>query len=157
MKGQTTKKTKEEQAEDDSLFGLLANYKTYGTYFQLLIADEKKRLLVMISDNPGKWLKLDPEKYLDYKRVKKIDLGVSRLFVKYLTPEQIVEFFGATLGCKMPESKTTIQNLLPEGGIYIIETTIDAFDEIEVNLKKIINMTPQKKYGVIEHFLSNKA
>ncbi len=153
---QPFKKSKEgKKADDDSLFGLLSSYKSYNTYVSLYRSDKDESILIFITDNPKKWALMTDVKYKEYRPLKRLELGVVRLSVKYIMPEHLIKCMGPMLGMKLPSNRVTIVNNIDNDGYFILETSVKYRDEIVQNIKKIINMTPQKKYEILEKCLAD--
>ena len=142
--------------EDDSLFGLLSSYKTCNTYFRVLISEGKKRIIIQITDNPKKWPALKDEKFNDYTILKRADLGLNKIFINYLSPTHLVDQVGQTLGMKLPEDKVIVANNLDTEGYFSFETSIEYKEVVIQNINKLVNLSPQKKYEILEKSLSGE-
>ncbi len=145
---------KKKESEDDSLFGLLASYKNLYSYMQVLESEEGS-IAILIATNPSSFNELIKTKYQQYKPIRRIKLGVSRLFVKYISPEYIIKFYGPLLGLKIPENKVHIINNI-ENGYFILEVPSYYKDQVIQCIKRIITLSPQKKYEIIEKSLAEK-
>lgn len=154
MKISRSKLNDEKGMKDDSLFGLLLSYKSYVTYFRILISEEKKRLSVQMTDNPKKWSLISEERFEDFYIMRRIKLGLTRLSVKYLTPEHIVRYMGSMLGIKQANRNIEVVNNLDKDGYYILVVPLKMLPQVSQNIKKIINLSPQKKYEIIEKCLA---
>lgn len=146
---------KKEQSDDDSLFGLLYSYKNLFSYIMVLESEDKELLAVIIAKNPAVFDEMLQSRYERYKPVRKIKIGVARLFVKYISPEYIIKYYGPQLGIKIPENAVQIINNL-DSGYFILETPIDFKEQVLQCIKRIANMTPQKKYEIIEKNLADE-
>ena len=152
----SSKKTGEKKP-DDSLFGLLAAYKANNTYFRILINEEKKVVLLSITDNPKYFPAISGnETYEGFRLLKRSEMNLIKHSVKYLSPLHIIEFYGDTLGLKIT-SRTgkIVNNLASDKKIYHLETKLSQCPNIIQTVKKIIHLTPQKKYEIIEKYLAN--
>lgn len=145
---------KKKESEDDSLFGLLASYKNLYSYIQVLESQEDI-IAIIIARNPSSFDELIKTKYQQYKPVRRIKMGVSRLFIKYISPEYIIKFYGPLLGLKIPENKVHIINNL-ENGYFILEVPAHYKEQVVQCIKRIITLTPQKKYEIIEKSLAEQ-
>lgn len=145
---------KKKESEDDSLFGLLASYKNLYSYIQVLESQEDI-IAIIIAKNPSSFDELIKTKYQQYKPVRRIKMGVSRLFIKYISPEYIIKFYGPLLGLKIPENKVHIINNL-ENGYFILEVPAHYKEQVVQCIKRIITLTPQKKYEIIEKSLAEQ-
>ena len=142
--------------EDDSLFGLLSSYKSSNTYFRVLVNESKNSIIVQIAGNPKKWPGLKDEKFNDYIVLKRADLGLNKLFINYLSPIHLIDQIGQTLGMKVPEDKAIVTNHLETEGYFSFETSIEYREELIQNINKLINLSPQKKYEILEKSLSQE-
>lgn len=136
--------------KDDSLFGLLSLYKSYNTYFRVLENPELEEVLIIIVSNPKNWENIsegDIENFTDIRRLK---LGVNKMSLKYLLPEHLIAVLGYFLGMKIPVSNMDTINSLESKGYYIVRTSKKYMPRVISGLKKIINLTPQKKYEILE-------
>lgn len=145
---------KKKESEDDSLFGLLASYKNLYSYM-LVLESEEGSIAVIIAKNPSSFDELIKTKYQQYKPVRRIKMGVPRLFVKYISPEYIIKFYGPLLGLKIPENRVHIINNL-ENGYFILEVSSQYKEQVIQCIKRIITLTPQKKYEIIEKSLADQ-
>ena len=143
-----TKKSKNER--DDSLFGLLSLYKANNTYIKILVSDEEKKVAVFLTNNPGNWENIDMEKYSEYRMLRRLEVGVEKLFLKYICPVHIIKIIGPLLGIKIPADKVDTINNIDEMGYFIMEAPIKYKTKILMGIKKIINLNPHKKYEILE-------
>jgi hypothetical protein len=142
--------------EDDSLYGLLSSYKSSNTYFRVLVNKIQNKIIVQITDNPKKWPGLKDENYNNYSILKRSDLNLNKFFVKYLSPVHLVDQTGQTLGMKLPEGEVIVTNLLDVDGYFSLETKYKHLEEVIQNINKLINLSPQKKYEILEKSLSQE-
>ncbi|MGQ9842014.1 MAG: hypothetical protein ACUVRK_00480 [Spirochaetota bacterium] len=145
---------KKKESEDDSLFGLLASYKNLYSYL-LVLESRGGTIAVIMAKNPSSFDELIKTKYQQYKPVRRIKMGVSRLFVKYISPEYIIKFYGPLLGLKIPENRVHIINNL-ENGYFILEIPNHYKEQIIQCIRRIITLTPQKKYEIIEKSIAEQ-
>jgi hypothetical protein len=157
MKTPLRKGIEGKKSDDETLFGLLSPYKLYNTYLSLFTSEKEDAALLFITDNPKRWTILADEKYKNYKTVRRLVLGVSRLSIKYLLPEHLIKSSGPILGMKLPPNKVTIVNNIDNDGYFILQTPLRYLPEIVQNIRKIINMSPQKKYEILEKCLAENA
>ncbi len=143
--------------EDDSLFGLLASYKIFNTYFKLLISPANDRIVLIVAENPKNWDDISKERYKDYVPVRRLEIGTNRLFIKYLTPQHLILYFGSILGSKLPTNKVIIINNLDNDGYFILETSAKYKPLIFQSIRKLINLSPQKKYEILEKYIAEAA
>jgi hypothetical protein len=135
------------QKNDDSLFGLLAAYKTYVTYIRLLISEEEKKIVIQVTDNPGNWFKSTDESYKNYRVMRRLEIGATKLSIKYLLPEHIIKIIGPTLGIEVP---LNIINKIDQNGILSLEASIKNKNKILHALNRLLKSSPQKKYEILE-------
>jgi len=140
---------------DDSLFGLLSSYKIYNTYFKVVVSEDNDRIVVMIAGNPKSWDNIPPDKYKTYTQVRRLEIGVTRLSVKYLSPQHLIVYFGSILGSKLPSNKVTIVNNLDKDGYFILETSLRYRPLVFQSLKRLISLPPQKKYEILEKYIAD--
>lgn len=151
-----SKKKKEYVKKDDSLFGLLASYKANNTYVSVLSDEESQTLAVVLSRSPVIWSKMDDSEYKGYRRMRRLELGVDKLFVKYVLPEQLVRIWGTSAGISLPVNRIEIENHFDDLGYYAIKTGSRYQSRVVSGVKKIINMTPQKKYEILEKCIAEE-
>ena len=150
---QTSKKLREaKKTGDDSLFGLLSSYKIYNTYFRILVSEADERIVVQVTGNPKHWDKIPVEKYAHYNCLRRLEMDLPRLIIKYISPEHLIVFYGSILGSRIPSNKTTIINNLDNDGYFILETSIKYRQTVIQGIRKLINLSPQKKYEILEKF-----
>lgn len=154
MKTPMKKGTDVRKTEDDSLFGLLSSYKTFNTYFRILTSEEEDRVVIQVSDNPGKWALIPADKYIKYRQLKRLDLGTTKLSVKYLSPEHLIKNMGPLMGMKVPTNRVTVVNNLDKDGYFILEVSLKFLPFVIQHIRKIITMSPQKKYEILEKCLA---
>lgn len=142
--------------KDDSLFGLLASYKANNTYVSVLSDDESQTLAVVLSGSPVNWSKIEDSEYRGYRQMRRLELGVDRLFVKYLLPEQLIKISGPSVGISIPASRIEVEDQLLDRGYYVIKTGSRYIARVISGVKKIINMTPQKKYEILEKCIAEE-
>jgi hypothetical protein len=77
-------------------------------------------------------------------------MGVDKLSVKYLNPRYLVKNMGVLLNIKLAPEKVTIINQLEENGYFIFDTSLQYKKKVLQAVHKILTMSPQKKYEIIE-------
>ncbi|MDY6934611.1 MAG: hypothetical protein SVZ03_10380 [Spirochaetota bacterium] len=157
MKTPQKKEKENKKIKDDSLWGLLSPYKANHTYFRLLICEEEDNIVLQITDNPKNWLNPMQDKYRSYKQLKRSEIDTVKLSTKYLLPRHLINQIGPTLGMKLPSDKCTIIDNIDEDGCFNIEIPLEFMAEIVQNVKKIINLSPQKKYELLERYLAENS
>lgn len=148
-------KKKELQHKDDTLFGLLSAYKQFITYVRVLLDYKNQMISVQLCDNPKNWSIPELEKYSTYEQLRRLDIGCSKLSIKYLSPELLVKIVGPLLGIKIPPDKAEVINLIQERGIFIFETSSKFSEAVIEGLVRLIGMSPQKKYELLEKSIVN--
>lgn len=145
------------KTKDDTLFGLLSLYKKFNTYFRILTNADNSNLLFQITGNPKKWPKADEIGYKGYRPLKRSELGIIKLSVKYLLPEHLIEQLGTLLGIKVPENEVSITNNLDTDGYYTMEIKAKYLPDIKSTIEKIIDLSPEKKYELLEKCFSKNS
>lgn len=146
----SAKNKKETAFRDDSLFGLLLSYKSYNTYLRLLMNDEKSEMAVIITGNPASWKNIPADKLEGFRPLKRLEIGTHKLFTKYILPEHLIRVYGPCAGINITSDKMQIENKLKEGGYYMIITSAKQGPKIYSWVKKIVNLSPQRKYEIHE-------
>jgi hypothetical protein len=145
---------KTNRVKDDSLYGLLSSYKSNCTYIRIMVSEEHDTVVVQITDNP-KNFQVPPEKALSgYRTLRRLEIGASKIFLKYLVPDILITVLGPILELNIPPEKIVINDSLKKEGIYSIETTIKYKLKIIQGIRKLLNMSPQKRYEILEKYLS---
>ncbi len=148
MKGQRTKgKTKK---KDDSLFGLLSTYKAQVTYLRVLINEDESKMVLQLTDNPGKWPDLNLERWQGYRMVRRLELDIDKMLIKYIYPWHLIKIMGPLLGIKVPPEKVMIENSLQEENILSLHFPLKYSKKVFQGVKKLVSLTPQKKYEILE-------
>lgn len=153
-----TKKIKERDP-DDSLFGLLTAYKTNSTYVRVLLNEETKKIVFQMTDNPRFFPPTEGEEWEDFRPIKRSEMNVNRLFIKYLSPEHVVDFAGPSLGLKLTPRTGRIQNRLSDKSARCFQLEIPQrfLPALVLSIRRLVSLTPQKKYEIIEKYLANTA
>jgi len=97
------------------------------------------------------------EPYKDFRPLKRIELGVPKISIKYLMPEHLLKSVGPMLGMKLPSNKATIVNNIDNDGYFILQTSLKYLSEVVQAVRRIVNMTPQKKYEILEKCLAENS
>jgi hypothetical protein len=142
------------RVKDDSLYGLLSSYKSNYTYFRILVSEADDSILVQLTDNPKNFEPAPGERYVNYRPLRRLEVGVTRLFLKYLVPANLVAVLGPLLEFNIPPDRVVITDSIRKSGIYAIETNVKHRMKIIQGVRKILNMSPQKKYEIVEKYLS---
>ena len=140
--------------KDDSLFGLLSLNKYNNTYIRILVSQSKSSLVLQMTDNPKNWTNIPGEKYAEYRILRRLELGVAKISIKYLTPQNLLSVMGPLLGIRIPQAKVVIINNLSGAGYYILETSLKYKDKMLQGVRKIFNLSPQKRYEILEKSLA---
>ncbi len=142
----------EKSNKDDSLFGLLSSYKQFNSYVRVFDDEEHDEIILAITSNPKFWKNM-PESYLSLKELKRLELGVDKLSIKYVEPSHILKTLGPSLGLKIGSDKLTTDDSLKEKGYYCIKISRKSMPKVIKGVKQLINMSPQKKYEILEKSL----
>ncbi len=140
--------------DSDDLYGLLSMYKSNNTYIKIMVSNEAGSILVMLTDNPGNWKKLEKEKTASYREMKRLELGSPRLFIKYTHPEHLVKVLGEALNIHVPRNKVSVTGSPAEGSCYIINFPLKYRAKIITGVNRLIALNPHKKYEIIEKFFA---
>lgn len=136
--------------KDDSLFGLLSSYKQFNTYVRVMIDDDRAMAAVVLTANPRFWRNLPDEIYSTYRSMKRLELGVDKLSVKYIQPQHLVKTLGPSAGINLSSDKYELDDSLAEMGYYAIRVPQRHMAKLLSGVKKMINLSPQKKYEILE-------
>lgn len=147
MKGSTGKKR---EKKDDSLFGLLSAYKSQVTFLRVLESDSENKVVLQLSDNPGKWPSLNEGKWESYYQLRRLELDIDKLSTKYVFPEHLVKILGPLLGIRVPAENVGIENNIINGGVLSLHFPRKYKKKVLQGVKKLVTMTPQKKYEILE-------
>jgi len=139
---------------DDSLYGLLLSYKSNNTYIKVLVSEKGGSIAVLLTDNPRRWNPIIFERYKEYKELRRLEIKAEKLSLKYLNPYHIVSILGASLGIKVPVDKIFIINKIDNDGYYIFETSLKYKQRVLISIRRILNLSPQKKYEILEKCLA---
>ena len=144
---------------DESLFGLLSVYKCFNTYIKIMVNDDKKCVLFLMTDNPGNWRNISDSELDGYSEIKKIYFHNNSNFVKYISPDHILNYMGQTLGMKLSLRNVGINDLLdePGRGYFSLEAPYKYLPVMVNVFEKLINLTPQRKYEIIENYYSARS
>jgi hypothetical protein len=153
--GAFMKKNKDlRRGDDETLFGLLSSYKLCISYLYLYLSEKEDSVVLFLADNPKRTSVMGDERYAGFRPMKRLEMGVAKLSIKYLQPQHIIKSMGPLLGMKIPSNKVTIVNNIDNEGYFILETSLRYLDEVLQNVRRIINLNPQKKYEILEKFLT---
>ena len=145
MKQANTKKTLNE-----NFFGLLQAYKSNASYIRVLESDENDCISMQISDNPGKWKNITYEKYKSFRMLRRMEIGVGKLLIKFLTPSQLIKIKGPLLGIHIPVKECSIFADADDENVHIIETTLHYKERLLDGVKHLLSLSPHKKLEIIE-------
>ena len=142
--------------KDDTLFGLLLPYKHNNTYIRVLINENDGEIIVSLTANPKFWNNITPEINSSFRIMKRLELNTEKMFLKYILPGQLIKAAGATAGINLAMDKVKIENLLTEKGYYLIKTSTRYLNRVLVSVKKLLNLSPSKKFEIIEKCISKE-
>lgn len=144
------------ERRDDSLYGLLSLYKLNTTYFKVTVSEEDEMIALWVTDNPGRWSLVNDTRYENHRELRRLEIGVSRLSLKYLHPEQIIRVRGPLLGIRLPSERTAVVDTYRKAGILIIETSLKHRKKLLQGLVSLVNLSPAKKFEIIEKSVIEK-
>ncbi len=152
-----TKKIKNEHIHrDDSLFGLLLSYKHYNTYVRVFLNKADASVAVILTGNPKFWINLPSEITTAYHSMKRLEIGVEKMFIKYILPEHLIKTAGLSAGINLSADKIEVENRLEEQGYYLIKTSTRYLNRVLSGVKKLLNLSSQKKYEILEKCISEE-
>ncbi len=152
-----TKKIKNEHIhKDDSLFGLLLSYKHNNTYVRVFLNETEAEVAVILTGNPKSWDYLPPEIAVHYRSMKRLEINADKMFIKYILPEHLIRTAGVSAGINLSSDKIEIENRLEDKGYYLIKTSTRYLNRVLSGVKKLLNLSPQKKYEIIEKCISEE-
>jgi hypothetical protein len=152
----SAQKTREKD-QDDSLFGLLSAYKSFNTYIRILVNDEKKQVIFQMTDNPRHFQKPDePEGSGSFRILKRSEMNITKLSIKYLAPSHILDFLGDSMGLRLTQRSIKVVNQLNGSErCYRLEVRVSQLQGLIQSVRKIVTLTPPKKYEIIEKYIAN--
>ena len=141
---------------DDSLFGLLLSYKHYNTYVRVFLSEAESSVAVVLTGNPRFWTNLPPEISTLYHGMKRLEIGSEKMFIKYILPEHLIKTAGVSAGINLSADKIDVDNSLEEKGYYLIKTSTRYLNRVLTGVKRLLNLSPQKKYEILEKCISEE-
>ncbi len=144
--------------KDDTLYGLLLPYKVNNTYFKILECEVDGKVVLQIASNPAYWNDIKDDSYEKYKILRRLDVDYFKLSVKFINPLHIITVLGPLLGIKVLPGEFEIVNNLDKQarGYYIVEFHSKHRLKVLQKIKKILKLTPQKKYEMLEKYMTLK-
>ena len=143
-------------SNEENLYGLLSSFKSMNTYVRILESEKNSSIVVQLTDNPGNWANIPVDKYKDYKILRRLEVGVDKMSMKYLKPRNIFEIIGPKFGIPVQPDKIITINKADDGGYFILETNIKYKEKVLEGVKKILNLKPQRKYEILEKSLAGE-
>jgi len=151
------KKIKNEHVHrDDSLFGLLLSYKHNNTYVRVFLNEAEASVAVILTGNPKFWINLPPEITTAYRSMKRLEIDTEKMFIKYILPEHLIKTAGISAGINLSSDKIEVENMLDTQGYYLIKTSTRYLNRVLTGVKKLLNLSPQKKYEILEKCISEE-
>ncbi len=142
------------RVKDDTLFGLLSSYKSSHTYVRILESVTDDSIILQLTDNPGNFNRAQQEKFKAYRILRRLEIGIPKMSLKYLTPTCIVSELGPMVEINIPYEKAVVVDGLHKDGVYTIETSLKYKTKILQGVKKLLGMSPQKRYELLEKYLT---
>jgi hypothetical protein len=142
------------RVKDDTLYGLLSSYKVCQTYVRVLESVADDSIVMQLTDNPRYFSQFQQDKYQGYRALRRLEMGLSKISLKYLSPEHLVAVLGPLVEFNIPYEKVVIMDRLKKDGIYSIEASLKYKAKILQGVKKLLGMSPQKRYEIMEKYLS---
>lgn len=144
MKSQPQKK-----ADNEEFFGLLNVHRSNVTYIRVLESHAEDRISIQMTDNPGKWADIDSEKYASFHILRRLEIGVVKLSIKFLSPDQIIDAKGALLGIRVPAKECEIYTN-EDKSLHLIDAPLEYREKFLTGIKNLLNLTSPKKLEIIE-------
>ncbi len=138
------------KTHDDSLFGLLLSYKSNNTYIKVMVSEKNKSVAVLFTDNPRNWQRVISDQLKEYTDLRRLEIKADKLSLKYLNPRHLVTILGPAVGIKVPLDKIIVTDRLEEECFYLLETSLRYKHKVLMGVRKIITLSPQKKYEILE-------
>ena len=142
------------RVKDDTLYGLLSSYKGCQTYVRVLESEADDSIVVQLTDNPRYFGQSQQEKYRGYRMLRRLEIGISKISLKYLSPVHLVAVLGPLVEFNIPFEKVVIMDRMKKDGIYSLESSLKYRAKIIQGVKKLLGMSPQKRYEIMEKYLS---
>ncbi|OHD65643.1 MAG: hypothetical protein A2176_13450 [Spirochaetes bacterium RBG_13_51_14] len=142
------------RVKDDSLFGLLSPYKSSYTFVRVLVSPVDDCIIVQLTDNPKNFHAVPQEKFGNFRILRRLEIGVLKLSLKYVVPENLIRVLGPMLVFNILPDRVVITDSLAKDGIYSIETSLKYKQKMIQGVKKLLNMSPHKRYEIVEKYLS---
>ena len=139
---------------DDSLYGLLSSYKSNYTYIKVFVSEEDHSIVLLLADNPKRFFDMPVEKFRNYRMLSRLEMGIAKISIKYLSPENLIVVLGPLLGFTIPTEKSVMIDSLKKDGYYSMETSLRYKTRMLQGVKKLINMSPHKRYEILEKYFS---
>lgn len=143
------------RTRDDSLFGLLSVNKARTVYLRVLVNESEDSIVVQLTDNPSSWLKYTDERFAHHRVLRRLELGVVRSSIKYLTPDDIIDYYGPRLGIHIDDRQMLVVSTMKKSGIHTLETSLRYRAKVVVAVRKLLNLSPQKKCEILEKKFSD--
>jgi hypothetical protein len=86
--------------------------------------------------------------------MRRLELGIYRLFIKYVLPRHLVNVMGPELGIRLSRNKFRVYDELDEKGIYTIEVPLRYRKRAVEGVVHLVRLTARKKYEILEKNLS---
>lgn len=139
--------------KDDSMYGVLLPYRKFSTYIEVLEAVDGEEIVLVITNNPKHFVQIR-EIYEGYSVLRRIEMDAIKKFIKFLEPIHLLYQYGNTLGVKLPESKCLVKDFLNKkgNGYYALETSKVYKEKIIKVVNKLLKITPQKKYSILDNY-----
>jgi len=128
----------------------------YHSYIRVFINEEEGDVILSLTKNPKFWGNLPTEITSSFRNMKRLELNAEKMFIKYILPEQLIKSAGVAAGINLSMNKMTTENLLNEKGYYLIKTSTRYLNKVLISVKKLLNLSPSKKFEIIEKCISKE-
>lgn len=122
---------------------------------RILVSEELKKAVFQMTDNP-RYFPAIPEEG-GFRQLKRSEMNINKLFIKYLLPEHVLEYAGENMGLKLTMRTGKMENFLADRQkrYFQLELPLRLLSSIVPSVKKLVTLTPQKKYEIVEKYLAN--
>jgi len=100
-------------------------------------------------------MNLKDEHLARHRVLRRLELGVVRSSIKYIGPDDLVEYYGPLLGIHLADGRMTVLSTMKKSGIHSVETSLRYRAKIITAVKKLMNLSPQKKCEILEKKFSD--
>jgi hypothetical protein len=78
------------------------------------------------------------------------------MFIKYILPEHLIKVSGVSAGINLPADRIDVDNRLEDRGYYLLISSTRHLSKVLSGVKKLLNLSPQKKYEILEKCITEE-